>query len=292
MHIDAEPMTVGTEGVRPSLRRTELARHDGVTVSYAVSGEGPAVICIQGVGVAGRGWDPQLATLSSRFRCVAFDHRGIGSSARGRGALTIETMADDVRAILDAEGIERCHLVGHSMGGLVALDTALAAPARIASLSLLCTFADGGVPTRASLRMALLGLGTRVGTASMRRQAMLRLLFPARWLRDVDRVALAARLEELFARDLADTPLIVREQLRAMSRYDARGRLGELAGIPALVVNGRHDPIAPPAFGRLLAAAIPGARYVEFDDASHALPVQCAGTLNVLLLEHLTASAS
>jgi pimeloyl-ACP methyl ester carboxylesterase len=175
------------------------------------------------------------------------------------------------------------------MGGLIALEVALAAPARVRSLALLCTFANGADATRLSLRMAVLGLRTRVGTRAMRRRGMLRMILPAAYLRGADQDEVAARFGRLFGRDLGDTPPIVYRQLGAMARYSALTRLGELGGIPALVVSGRHDPIAPPGLGRALAHGIPGARYVEFADASHALPIQCADRVNALLLEHLTA---
>ena len=254
------------------------------------AGAGPAVTCIQGVGVAGSGWRPQVTTLANRFRVITFDNRGIGRTPRGSAPLSIQIMASDVWAMLDAQGIGACHVIGHSMGGLIALEAALMAPHRVKSLSLLCTFAHGSAATQLSLRMAILGLRSRVGTRAMRRQGMLRMIFPAAWLRGVDRLALADRLAALFGRDLADSPPIISEQLRAMSSYDARSRLNQLSGIPTLVVSGRHDPIAPATLGRTLADGIAGSRYVEFDDASHALPIQCAGRLNELLLQHLAAA--
>jgi len=254
------------------------------------AGTGPGVMCIQGVGVAGSGWEPQATALSGRFQVITFDNRGVGRTPRGDGPLSIQLMAADVWTILDAKRIDHAHLIGHSMGGLIALEAALMARERVKSLSLLCTFSCGSAATQISLRMVVLGLRTRVGTRAMRRQGMLRMIFPADWLRGVDRVALAERLAVLFGRDLGDSPRIISEQLRAMSRYDARDRLKELNGIPTLVVSGRHDPIAPPVFGRMLAAGVEGARYVEFDDASHALPIQCADRVNELLLQQLTAS--
>ena len=277
-------------GTDPVSHHHQVARPDGVTLSWRSTGAGPAVMCIQGVGVAASGWSPQTASLAGRYQVIAFDNRGIGRSARGSEPLSIPRMAGDVWAILDESGIDRCHLLGHSMGGLIALDAALAAPARVKSLSLVCTFADGSGPTRLSLRMAVLGLRTRMGTRAMRRRGMLRMLFPGPWLRQADAAALADRLHHLFGRDLADSPPIISEQLRAMSAYDVTPRLGELDRIPTLVVSARHDPIAPPQFGRMLASGIAGARYVEFDDASHALPVQHADRLNALLLEHLAAA--
>jgi pimeloyl-ACP methyl ester carboxylesterase len=262
---------------------------DDVALAYRSAGNGPAVLCIQGVGVGGDGWHPQVEALAQRYRVLTFDNRGVGATPRGAGVLSIERLAADAAAILDAEGIDRCHLVGHSMGGLIALAVALATPARALSLSLLCTFADGAGPTRPTARMIALGLRARIGTRRMRRLAMQRMLFPDDYLRQVDRTALAERLNHLFGRDLGESPPIVSEQLTVMGRYDARPRLSTLTGVPTLVVSGRHDPIAKPAFGRAIAAGIPGARYVEYEDASHALPIQHADRVNALLVAHLDA---
>ena len=77
-----------------------------------------------------------------------------------------------------------------------------------------------------------------------------------------------------------------------MSRYSAAPRLHELSGIPTLVVSGTHDPIAPPAYGKEIASLIRGARFTEFPDASHALPIQCAAEVNSLLLDHLTVAST
>jgi pimeloyl-ACP methyl ester carboxylesterase len=267
---------------------SRLLERADVSLAYQVTGIGSPVICIQGVGVVGRGWQPQVAGLPDRFRLITFDNRGIGQSSRGSGALSVPGMAADVWALADAGGDARCHLVGHSLGGLVALEAALAAPARVKSLSLLCTFADGAGPTRFRLRMALLGARSRIGTATMRRRAMLEMLFGPEWLKGQPRAELAERLAALFGRDLADSPPIIDEQLHIMARHDVTSRLATLAGIPTLVISGRHDPIAPPAFGQTIAGGIPGARFVEFADASHALTVQCADRVNALLSEHLT----
>jgi aminoacrylate hydrolase len=83
--------------------------------------------------------------------------------------------------------------------------------------------------------------------------------------------------------DLADQPPIVMKQLKSMAAYGATRGLDTLAGVPTLVVSGAHDLIARPALGRALANAIPGARYVEFADAGHALPIECAAETNELL---------
>jgi pimeloyl-ACP methyl ester carboxylesterase len=176
------------------------------------------------------------------------------------------------------------------MGGLIAQHIALTARERVKSLSLVCTFANGADATRLSMRMLALGLRSRIGTRAMRRRAMIDMVMPRDYLRGRDTAALGKELGDLFGRDLADQPPIVSEQLRAMSRYSAAARLGELSGLPTLVVSGTHDPIAPPQLGRAIASAIPGARFLEFPHASHALPIQCAAELNALLLDHLSAA--
>jgi len=257
-------------------------------ICYTVQGNGPAVIAIQGVGVAGCGWRPQIDPLSSLFTIVAPDNCGVGRTARGAGPLTIDRMAEDVIAIADAEGFNRFHVAGHSMGGLIAQHLALTARERIKSLSLLCTFATGADATRLSSRMLVLGLRARIGTRAMRRAGMVRMVMPDGYLHGKDVALLAQQLGELFGRDLGDQPSIVSEQLRAMTRYDAAGRLQELSGIPTLVLSATHDPIAPPRLGKALASGIPGSRFLEFSQASHALPIQCAQEVNGLLLEHWT----
>lgn len=257
-------------------------------LSYAIAGTGPAVLSIQGVGVAGRGWQPQIDGLTGRFTVIAFDNCGIGSSPRGSHRLTVEQMALDALAIADAENIARFHVMGHSLGGLIAQHLALTTRNRVKSLALLCTFANGADATRLSARMLVLGLRTRIGTRTLRRKAMIRMIMPDEYVQGKDQTKLAQDLQDLFGRDLADQPPIVSEQLRAMSRYSAAARLGELSGIPTLVLSAVHDPIAPPRLGKAIASAIAGARFVEFSNASHALPIQCATEVNALLLDHLT----
>jgi aminoacrylate hydrolase len=278
-----------TPGTHAAVRTA--ATSDG-NVSYAIAGTGPAVLAIQGAGLIGHAWQPQVDGLSSQFRFITFDNCGIGGSNRGKAPLTIERMALDALAVMDAAGVDRVHLVGHSMGGLIAQHLALTHRERIKSLSLLCTFADGARATRLSGRMLLLAVRSRIGTRPMRRNGMLHMIMPADYIRRQDSAALARDVGEIFGRDLADQPKIVYEQLRAMSRYSALARLGELSNIPTLVMSARHDPIAAPVLGREIASHISGAQFVEFDDASHAVTIQLPGKVNALLCDHLLKAES
>lgn len=259
----------------------------GARLHYDRAGSGPPLLLVQGVGIIGRGWQPQVDGLRDRFTVITFDNRGIGSSTAGTGPLSIEVMARDALAIADAEGLTRFHLAGHSMGGVIAQQIALAAPERVISLALLCTFPRGAEATRLTWAVLAAGLRTRIGSRRMRRRAFVDLVMPpaTRGHEDVD--ALAARLAPLFGHDLADQPAIVMTQLRAIGKFDALARLKALAGMATLVVSARYDVISRPALGPILAAAIPGARFVEIADAGHGVTIQRAPVVNAALVENI-----
>jgi len=265
---------------------------DSATIHYDTVGDGPVVLMLQGVGLTGAAWKPQVDDLRSRYTVITVDNRGVGGSDAGGRALTIERMAADALAVLDAEGVSSAHVVGHSMGGAISLALAVQAPSRVRSLSLLCTFRRGRDATALSPGIIWYGLRTRIGTRAMRRNAFLDLVMPAEWLRTVDRDALAARVGAIFGRDLADEPGMTMPQLRAMARFDPGNGLAALGSIPTIVVSAAEDRIARPASGRALAAAIPGARYVEVPGAGHAVPLQRADEINGLLREHIGAADS
>lgn len=266
--------------------------HLGCRLAYRLRGAGPPALLVQGTGIHGDGWDPQVAALAPRFRCLTFDNRGMGRSQPQAGSLTLARMADDALALLDTCGIDRAHVIGHSLGGAIAIELALRAPARVASLSLLCSFARGRDAAPLTPWMLWTGLRTWLGTRRQRRAAFLRLIRTPQDLVGVNLDALARELEPLFGHDLADQPPVVMAQLAALRAWDATARLGTLAGIPTLVASARYDRIAPPAVGRALAAAIPGSRYHEFPDAAHGVTLRRPDAVNALLLSHLGAAGT
>jgi pimeloyl-ACP methyl ester carboxylesterase len=274
---------------KPSAAPSDPAplEHHGCRLAWHLRGQGPPVLFIQGVGVHGDGWLPQIDGLADRYRCLWFDNRGMGKSLPRGVPVRVEQMAEDALALMDAAGWESAHVVGHSLGGLVALHLGLTARERLRSLGLLCTFSRGAVGTKPTARMLWLGLRSRLGPRRARRRAFLEIVMPEAELAGADTEAMAARLAPLFGHDLADQPPIAMEQLAALRAYDATPRLAELAGLPTLVISATHDPIARPAeAGRILAAGIPRARYLEMAHASHGAPIQCAGEVNGMLDEH------
>ena len=242
---------------------------------------------IQGVGAGGLGYNPQVEILEKHFACLTFDNRGIGLSQPAGAPITVKQMADDTLALMDREEWPSAHLVGHSMGGLIALELALTAKLRVRSLSLLCTFARGADATRMTPTLLWILLRLKYGSPRLRRQAFTQLVMPPGWTGGGPDSGIAEKLSAVFGQDIGDLPPITAEQLTALRSHDVTPRLIELAGIPTLVISGEKDRMAPPASGRVIAAGIPGSRYVEIAGASHAFPVIDAERCGALLLEHL-----
>lgn len=261
------------------------------TIHYELSGEGPPVLLIQGVGVTGSGWRPQVQGLCSQFTCLTFDNRGIGQSSSST-TITIESMAADALALMDEVGWESAHVVGHSMGGLIAQQLAIASPRRVRSLSLLCTFSRGREAARITPWVLWMSLRTRLGTRSMRRRAFLEMIWTRQALDHCNTDELAAQLAPILGRDLADQPSILLKQVTAMARHDLLHRLGELKSIPTLVLSASDDPIAQPKFGRALSEAIPGATFVVLEKTSHAVTIEHAEIVNQRLASFIQSIAA
>jgi pimeloyl-ACP methyl ester carboxylesterase len=197
-------------------------------------------------------------------------------------------MAEDAGALMDAAGWESAHVIGHSMGGVIAQQLALDCPKRVRSLSLLCTFARGKDAARLTPWVLWMTLRTRVGTRRMRRNAFLEMLWPLGALNAANKDELAARVAALVGRDLAYQPPVLMKQVMAMGRHDSSQRLGELRGIPTFVLSAEHDPIALPRYGRALAEGIPGARFEVMPASSHGVTIQHADEVNERLRRFLT----
>ena len=132
---------------------SKRARSDGLSIAYIDEGNGPPIVFLHGVGATKKMWAPQMSMLSERFRCIALDYRGYGESevppekslapdSRDAKAISRAAYARDVVAVLDAAGVNAAHICGCSLGGVVALETYDAKPARVKSLALVDTFAS------------------------------------------------------------------------------------------------------------------------------------------------------
>jgi pimeloyl-ACP methyl ester carboxylesterase len=239
----------------------------GTDLYYERRGAGEPLLLIQGLGANLLHWgEPLLAELERDHEVVIFDNRGAGRSAPLGGAdLTTASMAADALGLLDGLGLQRVHVLGISMGGMIAQELALAQPDRVASLTLGCT-SCGGTQSRATDEAVIRALTAAV--LSRDQQRMLRTGFgfvvSAQYAADPAHYAafVAAAREHP-----PDIPLLMAQQA-AVVAHDSYARLRGLR-VPTLVVHGSADQMLAAVNGDLVASLIPGARLELLDGVGH-----------------------
>jgi len=239
---------------------------------------------VMGLGMHGLVWAPQIQGLSSSHRLLTFDNRGVGASETAQGEWCMADMAADALRVLDSAGWDSAHIVGVSMGGMIAQEIALSAPGRVRSLTLIATHAGGRTGWLPPFAGIIRFLEVNLLPAEERFGALSRLLYPADFLRVVDKDVLRSRMaDQLGARVSAATR---NKQLRAVMRHDTRSRLADL-DLPALVVTSGQDGLVDPRRQLDLLVRIPGARHVSFERAGHGVIFQCAQVLNGHITRHV-----
>lgn len=262
-----------------------------VTLEYDVHGRGEPLLLITGLGGQLTDWEPELVELltDEGFRVIRFDNRDSGLSTaftehrvsplalataaltrrRPRAPYVIEDMAEDARALLDSLGVDRAHVVGASLGGMIAQALAIAHPHRVASLTSVMSHTGDRRNGRCSPGL------------------MLRLPFLGR-MNESNAVDKGVRMAEALAGDEFDAvdarrrvtnaverwfdPKASERQSNALFASRDRTPLLQRLSVPTLVIHGRRDPLIVPSGGRATAAAIKGARLLEFADMGHEIP--------------------
>jgi 3-oxoadipate enol-lactonase len=265
------------------------ASNGALRIAYELQGtmrrRRPWLVLIQGMGFDRSGWEPVLPALRRRFRLVLVDNRGTGRSGRADGSFTVADMTGDVVAVLDAAGIGRAHVLGASLGGMVAQELAITRPERVGRLVLACTTPGwpAGYPMpAASLRLIMATRGMPL-EAARRRHTEHALSAQA----GQQNPALVGRLMEVQGvRPVAQE--VLSAQAIAGARYAGRLRQGRI-GARTLVVHGSADTVVDPRNAKLLAARITGARLVTFPGLGHLLfwedPAGFAAVVTSFLLD-------
>ncbi len=253
---------------------------DGDAVAWREAGDGPVVVFLHGMGGSRTAWEPQLDALAGDFRCVAWDLPGYGASPPTDGPLTFRALTGAVARLLDSLGVDRAPLVGLSLGGMVALHTAVEHPDRIGGLALLDTSPafglDGTDPDdwRAA-RRAPLDAGQR--PADFAEAVLTSVAGPGFGGGALDQAVTA------MARIPADG---LRAVIDLLPTHDVRGRLAEIS-CPTLVVVGELDTETPASYSQVLAAGITGARLEIVAGAGHLTNLEAPEAVNRLLAEFL-----
>ena len=233
-------------------------------IAWERRGSGTPLVLVQGLGYARWGWEPVADLLAERYDVILFDNRGIGESEAPPGAYSCAELAEDTRRVMDEAGVERAHVLGASLGGMIAQELALETPERVEKLVLACTTPGGAnaapMPAQTVQLMAeaptlepLVALRTFIENA----------LAPDPPPAMVERI-LAYRIET------AQPSSAWLSQASAGAAFDAWDRLPTLAP-PALVVHGTADVVVDPANAQLLAERIPDVQVELFPGCGHLL---------------------
>ena len=275
----------------------QLAKANGIELCYEIFGAANAepMVLIMGLAAQMIHWDDEFCSeLASRgFRVIRFDNRDVGKSTRltgGKPLTAVELlklrflrmpvaapyklrdMADDVIGLMDALGIESAHIVGASMGGMIAQEFVINYPRRARSLtSIMSTTGDPRLPPATPEAMAIL----MAPPPKSKQEYLERFAQTWRVLRagsfPVDEARDRERAEKNFERGL--NPAGVVRQLRAILASGSRKARLASVGTPSLIIHGTVDPLVRPEGGKDTAASIPGARLLMIEGMGHALPV-------------------
>lgn len=253
-----------------------------MAIDYLSAGsrDKPLLLMLHGIGGAAESFAPQMQAFSADFRAVAWNMPGYGASPALQ-PLTFEALAAALAELMDDIGASTAHILGHSIGGMVAQQFVAGYPERVSSLTLVATSA---------------AFGGRDGDFQKR--------FIAERLGPLDRGAsmkeLAASIIDSLVGDSPDPDAIktayrsmagvseatYRDNMELLVTFDLRGKLGDIR-VPALLVSGEKDNNAPPAVMEKMASFIPGARYECIEGAGHLVNLEKPSAFNCILNDFL-----
>jgi pimeloyl-ACP methyl ester carboxylesterase len=255
--------------------------HEGSQLFWTEKGSGPPILLIMGLSFTHEMWHRTLPALTG-YRAILFDNRGMGRSSVPRGPYSVRQMARDANAVLTAANVASAHVIGASMGGMIAQELALLYPQRVRSLILACTSYSGLFARWPDLRCGPRWIRWRESTREQREQSWRGLLY--------SNTTPAARIEE----DI---------RIRCACAWNQKGFFNQFAGIlmwnsywrlprisaPTLVIHGDQDRLIPPQNGRTVARRIRGARFQVIPNAGHIImtdqPELCRDVLVNFLAE-------
>ncbi len=225
-------------------------------------GSGDPLLMIMGLGYTHEMWYRSRPVLSKHFRLILFDNRGVGRSGQPAGPYTIAQMVEDTAAVMDAAGVQAAHVMGMSMGGMIAQEFALRYPARVRKLVLGCTACGGPHAIRAEQGAVDLLKDRARMTRDQAMEASIPFIYDPSTPRE--------RIDEDLAvrRPLFPSAEAYAAQLAGIFAWQSYERLGDIA-TPVLVIHGEHDRLIPPDNARVIAGRITESKLVILPNASH-----------------------
>ena len=272
-----------------SMSRSGTVRANGQELYFEVHGEGPPLVLIMGIGYDATLWTlAQVPALSQTFQVVIFDNRDAGRSSKAAAPYSTADMADDVAALMDALAVKRAHLLGLSMGGLIAQEFALRHADRLHRLVL---SGCGAAPARVAFDPIRTWNWVKANDKSGEVFACQQFtwLFSNSFLRNKE--AVQQTLDLLTSNPHPVGPEAYNRQAQAYLRHDAFDRLVDLKS-PTLVIVGEQDLLTPPWICREVADRIPGAQFeiIKGEGSSHVVPIELPNQFNHVVTRFLVAS--
>lgn len=258
-----------------------------IQVYYEVYGEGFPLLMIMGLSANLDWWDPRMVQkLSKKFKIIMFDNRGAGRTDVSDRKYTIRLFADDTAGLMDALGISRAHIIGGSMGGMIAQELVLNYPEKVEKLVLCYTYCGGTKGVQPSGEILELLSADR---SAFSPEEIIRMSIPLLFTEDFTKKN--SDLVELSIQRMLKAPIsneAFMHQLNAIMEFDTYDRLSQIRA-PTLILHGKKDILVPPENGSILAEAIPNAKLVYFKNSAHGLIEEMEKAIQILL-DFLTES--
>jgi 3-oxoadipate enol-lactonase len=260
----------------------------GAELYYERAGEGEPLLLIQGFTATHLSWgSPFLSSLEKSFECIVLDNRGMGKSGPAKTPFSILDLAADTLGLLDALEIESAHVVGFSMGGMIAQEMAIAHPERFRTLTLGAAYCGGPDRTRMSREdVEMFGAAFASGDRQRIRRALWEVNLSRGFREDESRFA---AFDEM-ATALPASREVILEQMKAIAGHDTSARLGRISA-PTLLIHGTEDRLVPVANGRQVAELMPSSRLELLEGVGHLFFWEQPERSAKLVREHALAPA-
>jgi len=245
-------------------------RLNGIDLYYEVHGKGAPLMLIAGLASDSQSWQPIIEDLSRRYMVITPDNRGVGRTTPGDVEISIRQMADDCFGLIRHLELTSVHVLGHSMGGFVALDLAIRTPDGVNKLILAGTSSSNSPRNNALFSDWATCLETGMDAGLWFRNIFY-WIFSSRFFEDTAAVKEAVRLATEYP--YLQNAAAFRNQVKAIATFDAKKTLSGICS-KSLVISGKEDLLFPPALGAALAGAIPGARPCIIDNAAHSIHIE------------------